>query len=603
MNLLCARRVSNSELSNQQFDETANAMIDISNDEDDGDNIDDYESREEIWDEDDYATNSNFDEYEEFDWFEALNGNIRLKQANNTAKQDSVGFCSSALIRRDRIRGEFYHAIEEPTEESSAMGFALFDRYGRLKLAFKKHASKSGSGIWGDELDIGDIHLIDQVRIDESHRHKGLGKMLLEAILEKGISKSNPRRYIAIARGAVLTSEIEHKCEGKSEEEKHAIYNRQQHISQLFLRSLGFRRIGTTEWFARAGDKQHRCHCFPADQDFDPPRTSLSVPNSLMDTLMKDLKTLEADEARLDATQKALSGCMPNDSAWTSTDVDGNTLLHLLGDSEDPKCVKWVLSRCPKLADIRNSQGNTPLESFEEYLEVTRTQKRCMALIKPVSDKFCGYSEAAMETLVAMKGLTNLAPQDLRRLKYGCTCEQCQFGFLSPRMHFVLLARAEIEHDMLSEDTSDGNMFVETNEDFFGYLPVHVRDNLRTNSSMRQGFANLFLYFAECLRENEFPSPEAIFEISQRASEWPPVTRNYLDRGGTIYAVGSALFEKAMQRSRWAGNDIMEDVFSKDIDRLPACRNDDEFGFVSGMCGYRRVCPASYVSLSGELID
>lgn len=228
-----------------------------------------------------------------------------------------------------------------------------------------------------------------------------------------------------------------------------------------------------------------------------------------------------------------------------------------------------------------------------------------MALITPVSDKFSGYSEAAVETLVAMKGLTSLAPQGLLRLKYGCTCDQCQFGFLSPRMHFVLLARAEMEHDMLLEDTfmSDGDMFVEMHDELFYYLPVHVRDNFRTNKSMRQGFANLFHYFARCLRENEFPTPEAIFRYSRGASEWPPVTRSYLDRGGTIYAVGSALFELAMQRSLWAGDGMTEDDFSKDIDRLPACRNDDEFGFVSGMCGYRRVCMVRYVSMTGERID
>jgi hypothetical protein len=73
-----------------------------------------------------------------------------------------------------------------------------------------------------------------------------------------------------------------------------------------------------------------------------------------------------------------------------------------------------------------------------------------MALIKPVSDKFSGYSEAAMETLVAMKGLINLAPQELRRLKHGCTFEQCQFGFLSPRMHFVHFShlRTSPSHDL-----------------------------------------------------------------------------------------------------------------------------------------------------------
>lgn len=45
-----------------------------------------------------------------------------------------------------------------------------------------------------------------------------------------------------------------------------------------------------------------------------------------------------------------------------------------------------------------------------------------------------------------------------------------------------------------------------------------------------------------------------ILERAMSAREWPPVTRNYLDHGGTIEAVGSALFKKAMDQSRWAGD-------------------------------------------------
>lgn len=593
-------RSNNGEHSSQQIDNTMSTMLSISDDEDDSDAIMGHESEESTCDEDE---DSNFDQYEEFEWFEAIDGSIHLKQANDAAEEEPSGFCTSALIRRNHIRAVFYHQIEEPTEESSAMGFALFDRYGRLKTKFKEHGSDPGSGIWGDELDTGDIHLIDQVRINNDLRHKGLGKMLLEAVLDRGIAKSNSRTYTAIARIAVMTSDIRDQLEGKTEEQKRAICNEQEHISQCFLRASGFRRIGSTEWFARAGDKQHRCYGLPAGQDFDPPSTSPSDQSEIMNNLIRDLDTLETDDARLDAAQKALGGYAPDDSAWTSTDAEGNTLLHHLANSESPACVKWALSKCPKLADIRNFGGNTPLESLEERLESKRTQKTWMALTVPVSDKFSGHSEAAVETLVALKGLIDLTPQDLARFKYGCTCRQCQFGFLSPRMHFAVLTCAELEHDQLSADAHDGNVFVETNDDIFDYLPEHVRDNLRTNKSMRQGFANLFHYFAECLNQNELPAAPVILYISRRASEWPPVTRHYLDRGGTVDAVGSALFQKAMKWSLWAGDGITEDFFGEEISKLPACRNDDEFGFVSGMCGYRRVCQMRYVSLDGELMD
>ncbi|KAF4453138.1 putative ankyrin repeat family protein [Fusarium austroafricanum] len=498
---------SNSEPANQQPNETTSPMMDTPLDEDDI--------------EDDYATDRNFDEYEGFRWFETINGEINLKRPNSAAKQSLLGFCTSALLRRKIIRGSFYHDIEEPTQESSEMGFALFDRYGRLKPEFKKHASKPGSGIWGDEMDIGDIHLIDRMQINDSHRHRGIGKMLLEAVLDKGITKSNSWTCIAIARVAVLTSDIRPKCEGKTEEEQREIFNKQEHTSQCFLRSLGFRRIGWTEWFARAGNKKHPFHGLSSDQDFNPPPMSPSTRNDIMSTLIRDLKTLKKDESRLDATQKALGGCMPDDSAWTSADLNGNTLPHHLADSDSPECVKWVLSEFPQLADFRNSEGNTTLESFLAYLEISRTQGTLMAVTRGGSDKFSGYSEAAIETLVAMKGLADPAPEDLLRLKYGCTCEQCQFGFLSPRMHFVLLACAEIEHDKLSDDMFiyDGNAFLDISGGVFEYLPASVRDNFRRNRSIRQGFANLFGFFAECLKKNELPVPEAILHISRRTRE------------------------------------------------------------------------------------
>ncbi|KAI1258834.1 hypothetical protein F5Y18DRAFT_324274 [Xylariaceae sp. FL1019] len=560
-------------------------MMDNSFDEDEN-NVD--ECGDISSDEDD----SNMDEYDEFDWLEAINGRIRSRQGTMGTEHDPVGSCTSTLIRRNKIQNIFYHEIEGPSQETSAMGFALFDRYGRLKPALKKNAVKQGSGIWGDELDVGDIHLIDQVHIDKQHRRKGLGKKLVEAVLDRGQAKSNPKTYIAIARTATLRFETDRECEGKTKEEEREISFRQTQVSECFLRSLGFRRIGSTEWFARTGDKNHRCHSLPADQDFDPPSPPPSAPNGNCDTMLKILKPLKEDEARLNAMRWGLEIYGPEDITLASTDGEGNTLLHHVADLESPLCVKWILSRRPNLADARNFRGDTPLQSFEEKLEIIRTQKACMMAIVPVSDEFSGYSEALVKTLVAMKGLDNPGPQDLLRLKYGCTCGQCQSGFFSPRMRFVVLTRAEIEHDTLLDNpfASDGDDFVDYNANFVRYLPTQVRDNLRTNDSMRQGFVSLFGYFARCLRNHEIPLSETILGMVQSASEWPPVTKNYLSRGGTVYAVGSALFQSAMQSSLLAGDGSTEDVFDKDINELPPCRNDDEFGFASGMCGYKRVC-------------
>lgn len=48
-------------------------------------------------------------------------------------------------------------------------------------------------------------------------------------------------------------------------------------------------------------------------------------------------------------------------------------------------------------------------------------------------------------------------------------------------------------------------------------------------------------------------------------------------------------FQLAMDQDEFAGDGEHHNVFSDKIEALPECRNDHEFGFVSGMCGYARI--------------
>lgn len=65
-------------------------------------------------------------------------------------------------------------------------------------------------------------------------------------------------------------------------------------------------------------------------------------------------------------------------------------------------------------------------------------------------------------------------------------------------------------------------------------------------------------------------------------------------------AVATMLFEKAMRADEWAGSGMHAIDHGDDIKKLPVCRNDHEFGFVSGMCGYKRVSKILYVDLFGR---
>ncbi|KAL7919190.1 hypothetical protein ACQKWADRAFT_301971 [Trichoderma austrokoningii] len=551
----------------------------------------------------------NFDDYFEIDWLEPINGSV-LSNDITKSKPDCIGSCASVLVRRSRMRRSFHSDIGELLTDTSAMGFGLFDRYGRLKPAFKKGSARSGSGIWGDELDDGDILLVQRVRIDEPHRRQGMGREMIRNLLQRALAKCDPQTFIAIACAGGRYLKLYNDFEGKSDEEQRTIYDRERHKAECFWRSLGFRRIGYTEWFAfLPGNAQHACHALPANEDFNPARqTSAHTTNAAFTKLLKAFKTTEKDAARLELTQAALGAYGPEDDAWISADRDGNTLLHHAATSESPACVKWIMDHCPRLAIVQNLLGETPLDACQEHLEAIRTQQNWAEDSIAVSDRFTGYSQPYVAILCALKGLSNLSLQGLLQLKYGCTCGQCQEGFFSPRMRTALLCSAGITSEMLLHgiDDTDGDMFVKEFGCFLKYLPPRMHKNIHTDARLRKGFSSLFDHFARCLCDSTEPPRELkVLEtvISAEEEKQLGIVRHYLDCGGTVEAVGSALFWRVMDESLSAGDGATWERFADDLEALPICRNDDEFGFVSSMCGYARVRQGQCFSASGRPVD
>jgi hypothetical protein len=142
------------------------------------------------------------------------------------------------------------------------------------------------------------------------------------------------------------------------------------------------------------------------------------------------------------------------------------------------------------------------------------------------------------------------------------------------------------------------------NESELKYLSAPVRRNLETNKSMREGFVNTCRHIARCLENKRIPSEDNVLFLHRfETSEWPPVTKNYLQRGGTVAAVAVMLFATAMSQDWWSGDGQHQYCFGDDIKELPECRNDHEFGFVSGMCGFKRISTVNDVDMMVQPID
>ena len=61
-------------------------------------------------------------------------------------------------------------------------------------------------------------------------------------------------------------------------------------------------------------------------------------------------------------------------------------------------------------------------------------------------------------------------------------------------------------------------------------------------------------HVATCLRAKVVPNEANVLDALQNASEWPPVTKNFLQRGGSVASVALTLFQGAMIQDELAGD-------------------------------------------------
>ncbi|TRX96470.1 hypothetical protein FHL15_002742 [Xylaria flabelliformis] len=538
--------------------------------------------------------NSQDDELEDSDVpmppFDGFGKQRLMKQINCFANvgQNQVAECNAKLLRREHMRRDFWAEMDELCDEASSLAIELFDRYGRLNREYCEHEIRKGSGVWGEELDHDDILMIEYINIEPLWRRQKIGTKLVSAVLDK--TRHESTGFFAFASQRLI---LDLDC---NDERPNAVHEQSKNFNHLF-RSLGFRRVGTSGWLAFTDNDSHPSRQLDEAHDWDVPEQPKEEPIAPVPirTILSSLY------------DPSISGAECVCQMEEVFSVEENTPL-------------WVYVN--KIAGKRNADYYTPLEALQSSLELQRT--------KPygggASDRFIGFCQSDIACLAALTGteifdLTKLSDRDIwtvssatdemvsriravdtirnaLRLKYGCTCGQCIGGFLSPRMRFALLCQAEIQYDTLSEfpgiDCS-GQDWVELNYHVLGHLPRAVKENLVTNKSMRQGFVNMCNHIACCLRKKQLPDTETILDFYQEeVSEWPPVTSNYLERGGTVAAVAMMIFDRAIDSDEWAGDGTFMEIFADNINQLPTCRNDHEFGFVSSMCGYERTPVASY---------
>lgn len=127
-----------------------------------------------------------------------------------------------------------------------------------------------------------------------------------------------------------------------------------------------------------------------------------------------------------------------------------------------------------------NIDLRTPCEYLEDKLGHQRRIKRAgipRAYDSPGTFAKRGrYPANALEVLKLFMGLSDPSVDGLLTLCYGCTCNQCLLGILSPRVVSAMLFQAEIAHDIISGDFAhDGETWLMMNDRHLNFLPLAVR--------------------------------------------------------------------------------------------------------------------------------
>ncbi|GKZ50439.1 hypothetical protein AbraIFM66951_003576 [Aspergillus brasiliensis] len=165
----------------------------------------------------------------------------------------------------------------------------------------------------------------------------------------------------------------------------------------------------------------------------------------------------------------------------------------------------------------------------------------------------------------------------------------------------MLLCQAETTFDFIYTfgGVDNGDRWCYENKKLFEYLPKPIAQSLSTRKDLRIGFCMLWKHLASCIRNNMLPTEENVVRLIRDANEWPPHSRNFIQKGAAISSVATMLFKRAM---------VLEKLHFSEYDdntnqsRFPACRNDREFGIVSALCGYETITRIQKRTMQGRKI-
>lgn len=154
-------------------------------------------------------------------------------------------------------------------------------------------------------------------------------------------------------------------------------------------------------------------------------------------------------------------------------------------------------------------------------------------------------------------------------------------------MCFYLAHHADVLYEGLrcgtdDDDDASDDKFRSWMEWYQAFVPRALQMQLAADKSMRFEFAEVLLQISECFMILQMPNDGNVM-----------LGPAFVQKGGTLKCVADMVFGVVKSKDELAGvhpSPLSRHTYQSSARNKPAaCRNDHEFGLVSGLCGFTRI--------------
>nr|GAT49088.1 ankyrin repeat family protein [Mycena chlorophos] len=496
-----------------------------------------------------------------------------IQEITLTAKHPQHGEVASLFawrLVRPLFGDRFLQILDEDHQEMHDFSSSLFDKYGKALPYIIEPGFRSGSGVWGQELNEGLLFYVMMVSVPEKFRGQGIGSWALQKFLLSNEVHEKDTIFCWLSPMGI---------------QDRAEFQEIQARQTAFFHKNNFRRVGRTSFLGYSPRSDHPSRRLPIDKDVADIVESFTPPDTATMQQVYPLHFAIVKQKGPDIVDAIRSAYNKDPHSIHIRDANGFTPLHAAAGTKNVAALRKLLEFDVEedLRNVENANGTTPLELLQLRMRSDRD------FAEMFLDNWCGYSVEELEAEYLLKRrLGSLLDVSLQKYiaknKFGCSCGQCVDGWLSPRMRFQLESQAADGRDMMPEMYS---FFKKTGPTPFNdvydvqtwYLPRRLQPHFTL--SFYKGYHNVFAAIYDIL--NGTNSPLSATTVHAHLGNG---ASSYLQHGGRLEFAFDAIMDGAYQQSE-LGDGYHLEVFGdyEPWTSLPTCANDLEFQLVRNMLG------------------